>query len=150
MSTHEYQLLIRHEMWANQRIAQAVLNLEEMPNKVSILMNHVIGAQHVWISRINGVVPTIGVFPQLDQDTWYEQIVQHESALLKIASSDQNLKRSISYQNTSGQSFQNPVSELLLHLAMHSQYHRGQIVAYSRDLLDVVPSTDMIAFLRLV
>lgn len=149
MGNREYTLLMNHEYWANQRVAEAVLALEEIPAKARKLMNHIIGAQDTWIKRIRGEEGGIGVFPELDQNEWLSILKANHDALLAIASDENETRRIIHYQNTRGDQFSNPVSELLLHLALHAQYHRGQIIAYSRDLIQQPPVSDMIAFLRI-
>ena len=42
------------------------------------------------------------------------------------------LSRRIAYRNTKGESWENTVQNILLHVVMHSAYHRGQIAADMR------------------
>lgn len=149
MNTSEFKLLVDHEHWANQRLTSQLQSLREIPEKASRTFNHIIGAQHTWISRINDTAPMMQVWPSLMVDHWDSLFKKNHDLLLDIVSDANNLGRIITYTNTRGEAFSNPVSELILHLCLHSQYHRGQVVTMCRDLIETPLPTDMIAFLRL-
>ena len=148
MTTKEYTLMVDHDHWANQRITTQLQNLSVIPEKAERFMNHIIGAQHTWISRINGTAPMMDVWPSLMADHWDSLFKKNQHMLLEIVSQENNLQRTINYTNTKGDVFSNPVSELIIHLCLHSQYHRGQVVTICRDLIESPLPTDMIAFLR--
>jgi uncharacterized damage-inducible protein DinB len=148
MSLKEFHLLIEHDAWANERIAAALLSLAELPEKPKKFFDHILGAQHNWISRMYGETPSIEIWPQLSTSTWQLWMARNLDDLKAITSSANALERIVTYTNSSGKEFSNPISELLLHVSLHSQYHRGQIITSAREVLHTVPVTDMIAFLR--
>ena len=149
MTTKEYKLLVDHEHWANQRLTEQLQKLGEIPEKAQRTFNHIIGAQHTWITRINDTQPMMTVWPSLMPDHWDSLFKKNHELLSVIVSEEKNLSRVISYTNTHGGSFSNPVSEIILHLCLHSQYHRGQVITMCRDIIASPLPTDMIAFLRL-
>lgn len=149
MSVKEFELLIQHDCWANHRVCGVISDLELIPEKSKKIFDHILGAQHIWISRMKNEMSSMAVWPNLEKPQWNELIDMHRDALLKLCESQESLDRVITYSNTQGQEYSNTVSELLLHLAMHSQYHRGQVISCARAQLKEVPSTDMIAYLRM-
>jgi uncharacterized damage-inducible protein DinB len=87
------------------------------------------------------------VWPILSNEAWYSLIAEHRERLMAMVNSDR-CEQIINYKNTAGTEFTNTVSEILLHLTLHSQYHRGQVISYSIELFDKAPVVDLIAFLR--
>ena len=41
-----------------------------------------------------------------------------------------NLERVIAYKRFTGEEYQSPVADILLHLALHGAHHRGQMATY--------------------
>ena len=58
------------------------------------------------------------------------------------------LARSLTYKNTKGESFSSQKQDILLHVVMHSAYHRGQIAADMRAAGFSPPYTDFIHAVR--
>src|ERR1700688_3679528 len=54
------------------------------------------------------------------------------------------LSRSLAYKNTKGESFTSQKQDVLLHVVMHSAYHRGQIAADMRAAGFTPASTDLV------
>lgn len=139
--------MIDHQAWADDRLSRALGAPDHYHEKSKKLFDHIIAAQNVWINRIENKTPELEVWPVLTIDSWPTYIRSHHERLLSIIQNDR-LGEIINYQNTSGQQFSNPVSEILMHLTLHSQYHRGQVISYSLDHFEKAPVVDMIAYLR--
>jgi len=67
-------------------------------------------------------------------------------ATINDGSSD--VARAIDYRNSAGQAFRSTVEDILLHVALHGTYHRGQIALVIRGGGGEPASTDYIAFIR--
>jgi uncharacterized damage-inducible protein DinB len=148
MNKEEYVLMINHEHWANGIIIEQLVALDSIPDKTQQLMNHILGAQSIWISRINGTKSELAVWPNIHCTKWDAHSDRHQTELLHIVKNEELLHSEVHYKNTAGVAYSNKVNELILHLCLHSQYHRGQIVTHTRDLIAEPASTDMISFLR--
>jgi uncharacterized damage-inducible protein DinB len=62
--------------------------------------------------------------------------------------SNTDLDRVVSYKNSKGTEFRNTIREILTHVALHGQYHRGQINQLLR-VADLEPiNVDFITFKR--
>jgi uncharacterized damage-inducible protein DinB len=59
------------------------------------------------------------------------------------------LQDAISYKNTRGELFKTPIGEILVHVALHAAYHRGQVAHVLRANDQTPVNTDFITFTRL-
>jgi uncharacterized damage-inducible protein DinB len=50
--------------------------------------------------------------------------------------------------NSAGQAFTSTVEDILLHVCLHGQYHRGQVALLLREAGAAPATTDYIAFAR--
>lgn len=120
------------------------------PAKAVELYAHVLGAEHVWLSRIHSRPPALAVWPALSLDQCGEIArVNHESFQDLIGTLDPAaLARQISYRTSAGDSFTSTLEEILLHVSLHGTYHRGQIAMILRQSGEIPAPTDFIAFAR--
>lgn len=58
--------------------------------------------------------------------------------------------RSVAYRNLRGDSFDNTIGEIVLHLVNHGSYHRGQVVTMLRQAGATPAATDLIHYYRSV
>lgn len=148
MENKEFITLIDHQAWADRRLSDAISVLPQFHEKSKKLFDHILAAQHIWISRILDVPAEISVWPVLSNSEWPFLIEKNHRQLLDIVNSNR-LNDRLVYKNSTGQEFTNTVSEVLMHLTLHSQYHRGQVISYSLEFFDKAPVVDMIAYLRI-
>jgi uncharacterized damage-inducible protein DinB len=143
-------LLMKHEYWASERIAQTLVQLNWVPVKAKEIFDHIVAAHANWYARIIDQEPQLPTWrANLDVQEYGKWLNEfHEKWNEMLSSEPEDLARVIHYKNASGQVFQNSIYEILTHLTLHSQYHRGQITTIMRDLVDTPPSTDMIVYLR--
>ncbi len=59
-----------------------------------------------------------------------------------------SLEQEIPYTNSAGDSFRSTRSDILLHVALHGCYHRGQVALLLRRSGNEPQPTDYIAFVR--
>jgi uncharacterized damage-inducible protein DinB len=58
------------------------------------------------------------------------------------------LESEVPYVNSAGQSFRSRVDDILLHVALHGSYHRGQVALLVREAGNKPAPTDYIGFVR--
>ncbi|MHB1224279.1 MAG: DinB family protein [Gemmatimonadaceae bacterium] len=142
--------LSAHDDWADARILGALRQLPAPPPAAMREFAHVLGAREVWLARIEGRVPLVPVWPDLPL-TELASLAdgnsrRHRALLDRLTEAD--LRAPVSYTNSAGIAFVTPLDDILLHVAMHGQYHRGKVNLALRDAgLPPVP-TDYIAFVR--
>ena len=114
------------------------------------LMGHILGAEHVWLARLNQRPPTVAVWPDLSIEACAEvaAATHREFEALLATLDDDNLSREEPYTNSAGRQFRSTVMDILMHVALHGAYHRGQVAQLLRQSGGTPVPTDYIAFVR--
>ena len=149
-TTRHLERLVEHLGWADQRVLTSLrASRAPLPPAIS-LYAHVLGAEHVWLSRIAGRDAVVAVWPELTLEEC-EQLASNNfaelRALVRTTGSD-DLERAITYRNSSGAEFTTGLEDILLHVAVHGAYHRGQVAALLRSAGDEPSPTDYIQWVR--
>jgi uncharacterized damage-inducible protein DinB len=142
--------LVAHMRWADSRVLEALRSTPALDPKTLELYAHVLGAEHVWLARLGGRLPTIAVWPSLSLAECAALASETHAgySTLLDALSPEDLGRSVSYRNSAGAQFTSTIEDMVLHVAMHGSYHRGQIAAALRRQNATPLPTDYIAFVR--
>jgi uncharacterized damage-inducible protein DinB len=141
--------LLDHMAWADERVLES-LRQPGVPERTLNLYAHVLGAEHVWLARLEQRKPVIPVWPAIGLDEC-ERLARENRAAFRayadrLTSSD--LGRTVHYRNSAGQELDSAIEDILVHVAMHGSYHRGQITLLVRDAGAEPQPTDYIAFVR--
>jgi len=149
LSEH-FSKLIAHLEWADQRVLASLRSAANAPAKALEIYAHVLGSEHVWLSRINGTTAQLAVWPSLTLDDCARVGPANVSGFRKLLStlSDDDFDRQIAYRNSAGDPFTSTLEDILTHATMHGSYHRGQIASLIRAAGDTPSPTDYIAFAR--
>ena len=142
--------LVEHLEWADTRVLES-LRACRTPLPAAInLYSHVLGAENAWISRINGTRPVVAIWPEITLDDC-EKLACENVALLHQLLEDtvvEDIARPITYRNSAGAEFTTGLEDILLHVALHGSYHRGQVAALLRSAGDTPNPTDYIQWVR--
>lgn len=116
------------------------------------LLNHVLGADRIWVERWNGRSPkSIPELPRTsggrDFRAEWENVKGDQRRFLDALSPDQ-LGSELTYINIKGEQWTYPFADILMHVVNHGTYHRGQLTHLLRDLGLAAPSTDYLVFLN--
>lgn len=112
---------------------------------------HLLGAGETWLSRLEGRAGLLPVWPTLDAGeagAHRERIAAGYATLLAARGTDAALDRAVAYTNSAGQSFTTPEVDILLHVALHAQYHRGKVNALLRAAGHAPAPADYITWVR--
>jgi uncharacterized damage-inducible protein DinB len=113
------------------------------------LFAHVVAAEHLWLSRIDGVKARVAVWPTLSLDEVVELETANRARFQELLQRrDDTRQQRIRYRNSAGNDFENSVGEILTHVALHGHYHRGQIARAMRLSGREPVYTDYIGFVR--
>jgi uncharacterized damage-inducible protein DinB len=139
-----------HLRWADARTLGALRTSNGQPTQARQLYAHVLGAEETWLARIEGRAPGLAVWPDLDVEqctAWAERI--HRALDAFVAGIDAGrLAEEVAYVNSAGKAFRTSLRDILLHVAMHGQYHRGQVALLLRASGFEPVATDYIAWAR--
>jgi uncharacterized damage-inducible protein DinB len=158
----EIQRLYDYNSWANERVLDSLRpigpdvfasNKQASHGSIRGIIAHIAAAEWIWLERWKGSSP-VGLLPESEFETL-------EIATQRLRKIDRDLQEFTSqltqadidgsrpYTTTEGKAYSNVLSDMLVHLANHSSYHRGQIATLLRQLGVVPQSTDFILFIRL-
>ncbi|HEX8650630.1 MAG TPA: DinB family protein [Pyrinomonadaceae bacterium] len=152
-------LLWEHHWWSFDQVLDAAgaLSDEEFKRDLGIsyasihgALAHLIGAELVWLKRVvegesMTLVPGIEELPDLValRDAWEHS----KSGWQRVLELDE-LVRTISYSNTRGQRFNDPLWLVMTHLVDHSATYLGLLIAGLRLLGRTPPATGVIFYVR--
>ncbi len=130
-----FDRLFAYDDWANHEEGTRLRDLGA-PAGALRLLNHIIGAQWIWIARLRNERPKTldRAASELDilRDGWREILQRVDPAA------------TIGYRNTKGEPWSSRIDEVLMHVVMHGAYHRGQIATLVRQGGNTPAYTDYI------
>ena len=159
MSADELRRLHAYSRWATTQLLDACTTLtpEQLSRPIggsfgTLLgtLRHMVGAEWVWLERFHGRAPR--AFPAGDSLTTVADLRRQwdeVAAGLEAILSSADPRRLVAYTTFRGDAFEQPLGDLLHHVANHATYHRGQVAMSLRLLGAASPSTGLVAFLRL-
>jgi len=142
--------LIEHLEWADRRVLDSLRALPHPDQRAIDLYAHVLGAEHVWVSRILQRAPREKVWPDLTLERASSLAAENAAelrAILERYSADE-LERKLAYTNSAGVDFESTIEDMLLQVVLHGCYHRGQVSLMVRGSGGEPSPTDYIAFIR--
>jgi uncharacterized damage-inducible protein DinB len=153
---------LTYNLWANERLGHllmahddSILNAEQKSSFASITKTifHVWDAEVIWFTRLKG--GTLADWPSKTftggKTEMLHGFVKTSTELLQFIKEkgEPFLNQTIAYKNMKGESYENPVEEILFHLVNHGSYHRGQIITMLRGAgVTQVVNTDLINWFR--
>lgn len=143
--------LFSYDKWAIDRSLSSIKSASK--TKAELLLSHILLAEKIWMTRLKGEDSSLtSTFEEFSlefcakmSDELFEEYTRFLDSL-----SEEDLNRSLTYKNLAGVEFQTPILDILLHVALHGAYHRGQIAWIVReDGGGTAVNTDYIGFTRI-
>ena len=139
-----------HAAWADALLLDALDASTDAPAEAWHEYAHVLGAEAVWLARLERRAAPVPVWPTLDRGeivALREDLAAGYEAYL-AGLDEAALLEPLEYRNSLGQEFRNPPLEVLTHVALHGQYHRGKINLRLRQAGAEPAPADYISFVR--
>jgi uncharacterized damage-inducible protein DinB len=124
-----YHRLFAYDDWANREALRALQAVGTPPGRSLPIMGHLIGAEWVWLGRLRYDSKPAVVWPELTLNQCQAQLGDLRStweSFLKGLRVEQ-LAAPVAYKNSKGEAWQSAIGDILMHVVLHSAYHRGQI-----------------------
>jgi uncharacterized damage-inducible protein DinB len=104
----------------------------------------------LWLERLQAQNQTLPVWPIFTLEQCKLEVDKQPGLWKSYLTSlgEAGLSRSLAYKNTKGESFTSQKQDILLHVVMHSAYHRGQIAADMRAAGFTPAYTDFVHAVR--
>ncbi|MBV7505386.1 damage-inducible protein DinB [Bacillus sp. sid0103] len=143
--------MYEHLNWSNQRILETLENMEGENKQVTNLFSHILLAEQVWFTRLIGSDSSnLPIWAEVHLETCSELANRNNQNFKGFLTGLTNpaLEKIVSYRNSKGIEFNNSVRDILTHVALHGQYHRGQINLLLRANDTEPVNVDFITFKR--
>lgn len=153
MTDHIHRLYL-HMFWANDRLITLLKDVDvdaDARREIVRWFAHLIAAEKVWLLRATGGdASSVPIWPDwsIDEATEVARATRAGYERLLSRVTDDGLGRVVEYRNSKGTAFHTELGDILLHVAMHGSYHRGQIAAAVRRGGGEPVNTDYIAYVR--
>ncbi len=142
--------LFSYDGWANREFAIALESQDPTPQRSLRRLAHILSAERLWLERLENRKQTHAVWPEFSirqckseiedlSQLWREYLSTLDGAALL---------QQVNYKNSKGEPWTNQTQDILMHVIMHSAYHRGQIAADFRAAGVTPPYTDFIHGVR--
>ncbi len=139
-----------YNAWANEEVLKAIRNSSAARERCVQLMSHILAAERVWLERLKQEPQSVPVWPTPDLEQCEAEASEMGrlwSDYLELATAG-DVTQSVSYKNSKGEDWTSTIADILLHVVMHSAYHRGQIASYMREHGQTPAYTDYIHAVR--
>ena len=144
-----FKKLYRYNQWANTVICQHLKALTKAPEEVLKRLSHIVAAEEIWYNRITrlGFDP-LPIFEIQPLDILEPRLNASALRWLELVDQTTDFEIPVNYKNLSGQAFENNLNDIMIHVANHGTYHRGQIATLLRQQGFEPLATDYIVFSR--
>jgi uncharacterized damage-inducible protein DinB len=142
--------LFAYDEWANRESLASLKAAEAPPARALRFMGHIIGAEWLWLGRLNQNRASLPVWPDLTLEQCEAQMPDLARRWHDFldALTPAELSRRVEYTNTKGEHWTNTTEDILTHVVIHSAYHRGQIATELRAAGSTPAYTDFIHCVR--
>jgi len=143
------QRLFAYDDWANREVLRSLPG-EAPPARSLKLLAHIFSAERLWLERLRKQPQTYPVWPDFTLE-WCKLEAAELPELWRTyldSLEEEGLARELNYKNTKGEGWTNQKQDILMHVVMHSAYHRGQIAAAMRAAGLTPACTDFIHGVR--
>jgi uncharacterized damage-inducible protein DinB len=107
-------------------------------------LSHILHGERAWLQRVAGEEPDRDIWSPMTIPRLLEVHGDHRKAMAGLLGED--LGRIVSYRRFTGEVYQSPVRDILLHLVLHGGHHRGQMATHASGLGLRPINTDFIQF----
>ena len=146
----ELHRLFAYDTWANREVLLGLKALGTGPARAIQLLAHILSAERLWLERLQNKPQSFAVWPDfpLSQcEREIEELRRLWTAYFAELTSERPLQR-VDYTNSKGERWSNSILDILMHVVMHSAYHRGQIATVVRAAGHTPVYTDLIHAMR--
>jgi uncharacterized damage-inducible protein DinB len=142
--------LFTYDAWANREVLKSFQAATSVPAKAIRLFSHVLSANRLWYERIQQLPQSFPVWAGFTIEQCHSQVDEVASLWERYFHEmpRERLLQIVNYKNTQGREWTSTVEDILLHVVIHSEHHRGQIAAEMRAAGNVPALTDFIHAVR--
>jgi uncharacterized damage-inducible protein DinB len=138
MHAKDFLRMFTYDDWANRECLAAMRAASLLPAETIGRMAHILSAEKLWLERILKQPQSLPVWPNSTIDDCAaladEMSLAWRNYLARVANpfAPGSLDDKVEYRNSKGELWRSRVEDILLHVLLHSAYHRGQIALQMR------------------
>jgi len=146
----ELRNLRNHLAWADNAVLDTLVSAPEWPAAAAREFAHVLASEEGWLARLEGRPARVTLWPEIDATELRALAADLHLAYMRHldALTPADLHRMVSYHNSANIAFETSVRDILQHLFMHAQYHRGKVNLLLRQAGLTPAAVDYIGFIR--
>lgn len=143
-----FQRLFKYNQWCNLLLLDHLKTLPYL-QEIMLRLSHVVSAEEVWYQRVQplGHEP-LPLFEAQDWSVLQPRLEKSAQRWLDLVNQHDDFTQIIKYKTTKGTPYQTSLDDILIHLANHGTYHRGQIATLLRQQGFDPVATDYVVFCR--
>lgn len=144
--------LFSYNEWANRRSIESLKSSAHLTQDAIGALAHLIIAEKTWLIRLLDNIDNTGF------DFWPGSSIEESEVMAEETGrayrdlvgrlTEDDLETLATYKNSKGIEYSTSYRDILIHVLMHSMYHRGQVARAVRAQGDKPAYTDYIAFVR--
>jgi RimJ/RimL family protein N-acetyltransferase/uncharacterized damage-inducible protein DinB len=145
-----FRRLFAYNHWANLEALRSLAAIVPAPPRPLRIMAHIIGAEWLWLCRLEGRPSPLAVWPELAAPALSDQAGELRAAWEEYLAdlSPSRRRESVAYVNSKGERWESRGDDVLTHVVLHSAYHRGQVASEIRSSGHAPAYTDFIHCIR--
>jgi uncharacterized damage-inducible protein DinB len=140
--------LLAYDDWANREVLTLLRKAGAPPPRPVRLMAHIFSAERLWLERLQSQEQSLPVWPDFSLSQCEAQAAELLRLWKDYLARDSDLSCTVAYKNSKGENWTSRPEDILLHVVMHSAYHRGQIATGMRAAGFTPAYTDFIHAVR--
>lgn len=142
--------LFKYNNWATERIANSIINLDEILPGAVRLLSHIISAQQIWLNRITGIESYISLWDNFITEESILKSAELTNQWINLFEGKETsfLEKRIHYKNSNSEIFESSIKDIATQILNHSTYHRAQIALLVRQANGTPAVTDYIVYQR--
>ncbi|MGA3090447.1 MAG: DinB family protein [Terriglobales bacterium] len=154
MQGKDFLRMFAYDHWANRQCLNAIEAAGPVSDDILKRMAHILSAQRLWLARILKQDQSGPVWPSATLEdcltlademsaSWQKYLTRLSNPFAPGTLDDQ-----IEYRNTKGELWSSRGEDILMHVLLHSAYHRGQVALEMRASGIAPAHTDFIHAVR--
>ena len=148
--TEHLQRLFSYDAWANAEVVASLQGMDAAPARSVERLAHILSAERLWLERLSRQKQSFPVWPSFTLDECRVEAAELPLLWTRYLASigEAGLDLGVSYKNSMGESWTSTRQDILLHVILHSAYHRGQIATEVRAAGFTPAYTDFVHAVR--
>lgn len=146
----EFRRMRDHLAWADDALLDTITEAPTYPDAAALEFAHILGADEVWLARMEGRRSNAAVWPASDLNSLRQLALDVQVGYARYLDglTEADVLRAVTYQNSAGISFETAVRDILYHVFLHAHYHRGKVNLLLRQVGLKPAPVDYIGFVR--